>query len=80
MVYIIDTRKKQTTQNKEENKKMKRFIIDYTRPDGSEDFLVVEAMDRYHARQVFKNSGTDDRFGEYYSTFTITDITEWKRR
>lgn len=38
---------------------MKTFLIDYRRPDGREDFKVVEAATAAQAVEIFRAAGCD---------------------
>ena len=55
---------------------MKRYIIDYTRPDGRADFKTVTAENERHATEVFSNAGIDGWTGYNFNQYTITKIAE----
>lgn len=55
---------------------MKTYIIDYTRPDGRNDFKAVIATSPEAAITAFKEAGTDGWTGYQFSEYTITNVTE----
>ncbi len=69
-------RSKENKGIKKRAKKMKRYIIDYTRPDGRADFKTVTAENERHATEVFSNAGIDGWTGYNFNQYTITKIAE----
>lgn len=55
---------------------MKRYLIDYTRPDGSENFIGVDAETAEDAARIFHSAGIDGWYGYDYADYVITAITE----
>lgn len=55
---------------------MKTFLIDYRRPDGREDFKVVEAATAAQAVEVFRAAGRDGWSGFLFREFDIMAVSE----
>lgn len=55
---------------------MKRFLIDYQRPDGCRDFKVVEAATADRAVEIFQSDGMDGWTGYLFSSYEILAVTE----
>ena len=54
---------------------MNRYMIDYTRPDGSEDFIGVDAETAEDAARIFHSAGIDGWHGYDYADYAITAVT-----
>ncbi len=55
---------------------MKRFLIDYQRPDGRRGFKVVEAATADRAVEIFQSAGVDGWTGYLFSSYEILAVTE----
>lgn len=55
---------------------MKKFIIDYIRPDGRTNFSTVLAENEKQAAEIFHSRGIDGWSGYNYNEYTITNISE----
>ena len=55
---------------------MKTFLIDYRRPEGREDFKVVEAATAAQAVEIFRAAGCDGWSGFLFQEFDIMADSE----
>lgn len=55
---------------------MKNFIVDYVRPDGRQDFKVVEATSSGRALEILLAAGIDGWTGFRFAEYTILSVTE----
>ena len=54
---------------------MTTYIIDFTRPDGWNDFQTVRADSIEEAIQIFRNRGTDGWTGYKFKDYRITAVS-----
>lgn len=54
---------------------MNRYLVDYTRPDGSTNFIGVDAETEQDAIRIFHNAGIDGWYGWDYAEYTVDAVT-----